>query len=135
MLKESVYIAGLTIDCTAIEFCRFTAPNRRVSRALSFSIGGLMSNKKFAVDFDMPADIHPCYVYVGPSKGYSGYQAVVILYVSSRIGKFDSPEGIAMSFDVESNLFKSEQEAIDWAEGWIINKSKTSITLREVDKT
>lgn len=94
-----------------------------------------MGNKKFAVDFDTPADIHPCHVFLGPSKGYSGYQAVVILYVSSRTGEFDSPEGKAMNFDVENNLFKSEQEAIDWAEDWIIKKSKTSITLREVDKT
>lgn len=94
-----------------------------------------MSNKKFTVDFDTPADIHPCYVYVGPSKGCSGYQAVVILYVSSRTGKFDSPEGIAMSFDVENNLFKSEQEAISWAQDWIIKKSRTTITLREVENT
>jgi len=94
-----------------------------------------MSNKKFAVDFDTPANIHPCHVFVRPSKGYSGYQAVVILYVSSRTGEFDSPEGITMNFDVENHLFKSEQEAIDWAEDWIIKKSKTSITLREVDKT
>ncbi|WGI26701.1 hypothetical protein QEN58_06475 [Halomonas alkaliantarctica] len=94
-----------------------------------------MKNKKFAVDFDTPADIHPCNVYVGPSRGYSGYQAVVILYVSSRTGEFNSPEGIAMSFDVENNLFRTEQEAIDWAENWIINKAKTSIILREVDNT
>lgn len=95
----------------------------------------LMSHKKFAVDFDTPVDIHPCHVYVSPSKQHRGYQAVTILYISSRTGEFDSSKGIGMNFDVESNLVQSEQEAIAWAEGWIIKKSKTSITLREVDKT
>lgn len=91
-----------------------------------------MSTKKYEAKFATSSDIEPCRVFIGPSKGYPGYVAVTILYVSSNSGSFASEQGKMLDFDVENKLFKTDVEALEWAERWLIQKSQTSVTLHEI---
>ena len=88
--------------------------------------------RKFEVQFPSHTDLAPSFVYVSPSPASQGQFAVGVLYVSNRFGNFQSPAGIARSFGFEQSLCKTEADAIQWAKGWLSNKSGSDVTLNEV---
>jgi len=91
-----------------------------------------MGTKKFDAKFATPSDIEPSRVFIGASKGYPGYVDVTILYVASNYGSFASEQGKMLDFDVETKLFKTDIEALDWAKKWLTQKSQISVTLHEI---
>ncbi len=88
--------------------------------------------RKFEVQFSLHTDLAPSFVYVSASPAYRGHFAVGVLYVTSKSGNFESPAGIARTFGFEQNLCKTEAEAIQWANGWLSNRSGGGVTLNEV---
>lgn len=88
--------------------------------------------RKFEASFSSATSLSPCIVYISPSEGYPNHFSVGILHQVSSTGTFDSAAGIIRNFDFKQNLTSSEEEAINWANTWLAQKSDCTVSLNEV---
>jgi hypothetical protein len=89
--------------------------------------------RKFEASFSSTTkNLSPSFVFISPSEGYPNNFSVGILHQASSAGTFNSATGIIKNFDFKQNLTSSEQEALDWATTWLIQKYGCPVSLNEV---
>ena len=72
----------------------------------------MSSTKKFSGKIG--TDI--CKLFISNHNSIESYLAVSILYKKDKTGTNENQIGI---YDIKNNIFKTEAEALDWADSWI----------------
>ena len=85
--------------------------------------------KKFEVSFSSMTTLSPSIIYISPNENRF---LVGILHQVSSVGTLDSAAGITKNFDLKQNLTTTEQEALNWATDWLVQKAGCTISLKEV---
>ena len=57
-----------------------------------------------------------CKLFISDHNSIESYLAVSILYKKDKMGTNENQIG---TYDIKNNIFKTEAEALDWANNWV----------------